>query len=59
MSNPRLSLAISHYDRYYPLFDGTAGPEGFDLDVYHVGQSAPGRYGTDRHGKKLDRLRIW
>ncbi|MFM1815976.1 MAG: 4,5-dihydroxyphthalate decarboxylase [Pseudomonadota bacterium] len=53
MSNPRLSLAISHYDRYYPLFDGTASPEGFDLDVYHVGQSNPGRYGNDRHGRML------
>lgn len=53
MSKPRLSLAISHYDRYYPLFDGTAAPEGFELDVFHVGQSAPGRYGNDRHGRLL------
>lgn len=53
MTKPKLSLAISHYDRYYPLFDGTAAPEGFDLEVYHVGQSQPGRYGDDRHGRML------
>ncbi len=53
-NKPRLSLAISHYDRYYPLYDNTAGPEGFDLEIYHVGQSAPGRHGVDRHGRMLN-----
>lgn len=53
MSKPRLSLAISHYDRYYPLVDGTAALDGFDLDIIHVGQSAPLRFGNGRHERML------
>ena len=48
MANPKLTLAVSHYDRYVPMFDGSVSPKGFDLEIKHVGQSEPGRYGSDR-----------
>lgn len=53
MAHPRLTFAISHYDRYIPLLEGVAAPEGFDLEVLHVGQSKDGRYGRGRHGRML------
>ena len=39
MARPKLTLAVSHYDRYVPLMDGSVAPKGFDLTVLHVGQS--------------------
>lgn len=53
MANPKLTLAISHYDRYIPLLEGVVSPEGFELEVLHVGQSKDGRYGRGRHGRML------
>jgi 4,5-dihydroxyphthalate decarboxylase len=49
----RLSLAVEHYDRFVPLLDGTVVAETFDLNVLQVGQSHPGRHGTDRHERML------
>lgn len=53
MARPVLSLAVSHYDRYVPFFDGSVQPAGFDLRVLHVGQSEEGRYGRNRHERML------
>jgi 4,5-dihydroxyphthalate decarboxylase len=55
MARPKLTLAVSHYDRYVPLMDGTVKPKGFDLEVMHVGQSEDGRYGRDRHERMLQK----
>jgi len=33
MSKPKLSMALSHYDRHIPFFDGSVQLEDFDLDV--------------------------
>ena len=49
MANPKLSLAISHYDRHVPFFDGTVKAEGIDLNVLIIGQSDRQRDGEDRH----------
>lgn len=50
---PQLKVAISHYDRFIPLLDGTAQAEGFELDVRHVSQSGEGRYGSRRHERMI------
>ena len=50
---PRLTLALSHYDRLLPLYDGTVGFEGFEVEVLHVGQSLAGRHGNHRHERML------
>jgi 4,5-dihydroxyphthalate decarboxylase len=55
MSLPKLTLAVSHYDRYVPLLDGSVTPKGFDLTVLHVGQSEDGRYGRDRHERMIQK----
>ena len=36
MAKPKLTIALSHYDRHVPFFDGTVQPEGVDLDVLIV-----------------------
>jgi 4,5-dihydroxyphthalate decarboxylase len=48
-----LTLAVSHYDRYVPFFDGSVEATGFDLRVIHVGQSEEGRHGQYRHERML------
>jgi 4,5-dihydroxyphthalate decarboxylase len=53
MANVKLSMALSHYDRHMPFFDGSVGVEGADLDVLQVGQSNPLRHGQDRHERML------
>ena len=54
MASPsKLTLALSHYDRFLPLYDGTVEVEGYDIEVRHVGQSQPGRYGNHRHERML------
>lgn len=53
MAKPRLKIAISHYDRFIPLLEGTAEANGFDLDVLHVSQSNEGRYGSERHERMI------
>ncbi len=53
MANPKLTLALSHYDRHIPLFDGSVQAEGLELDVLQVGQSNPLKHGADRHARML------
>jgi 4,5-dihydroxyphthalate decarboxylase len=53
MAKLKLTLALSHYDRHLPLFDGSVGAEGVDLQVLQVGQSSPLKHGRDRHERML------
>src|ERR1043166_8312009 len=46
-------MALSHYDRHIPLFDGSVRAEGADIEVLEVGQSNPLRHGQDRHERML------
>jgi 4,5-dihydroxyphthalate decarboxylase len=55
MADLRLSLALSHYDRHIPLFDGSVRAEGVDLQVLEVGQSSPLKHGQDRHERMLQK----
>jgi 4,5-dihydroxyphthalate decarboxylase len=55
MANLRLTLALSHYDRHIPFFDGSVQAEGVDLQVLEVGQSNPLKHGQDRHERMLQR----
>jgi 4,5-dihydroxyphthalate decarboxylase len=55
LDKPKLTLALSHYDRHVPLFDGTVEADGIDLEVLQVGQSAPLRHGADRHARMLQK----
>ncbi len=55
MTNPRLTIALSHYDRHVPFFDGTVQAEGLDLEVLIVGQSDRQRDGEDRHERMLQK----
>lgn len=52
--NQKLILAVERYDRHFPFFDGTVTPpEGVELKVMQVGQSATLRDGTKRHNRML------
>jgi 4,5-dihydroxyphthalate decarboxylase len=53
MEKIKLSLALAHYDRHIPFFDGTLRTDKFDLDVLMVGQSVASRDGDNRHGRML------
>ncbi|MEX0806677.1 MAG: ABC transporter substrate-binding protein [Candidatus Binatia bacterium] len=55
MIKPKLTIALSHYDRHVPFFDGTAQSEGIDLNVLIVGQSDRQRDGEDRHERMLQK----
>ncbi|HEY5543757.1 MAG TPA: ABC transporter substrate-binding protein [Candidatus Binatia bacterium] len=55
MANLRLTLALSHYDRHIPFFDGSVQAEGVDLQVLEVGQSNPLKHGQDRHERMLQK----
>jgi 4,5-dihydroxyphthalate decarboxylase len=55
MANLQLSMALSHYDRHIPLFDGSVHAEGVDLQVLEVGQSSPLKHGQDRHERMLQK----
>ena len=55
MANLRLTLALSHYDRHIPFFDGSVQAEGVDLQVLAVGQSNPLKHGQDRHERMLQK----
>jgi 4,5-dihydroxyphthalate decarboxylase len=55
MANLQLSMALSHYDRHIPLFDGSVQADGVDLQVLEVGQSSPLKYGQDRHERMLQK----
>lgn len=55
MAKLRLTLALSHYDRHIPFFDGSVETEGVDLAVLEVGQSGPLQHGSDRHERMLQK----
>jgi 4,5-dihydroxyphthalate decarboxylase len=55
MAKPKLTLALSHYDRHVPFFDGSVQAQGVDLNVLIVGQSDRQRDGEDRHERMLQK----
>jgi 4,5-dihydroxyphthalate decarboxylase len=55
VANLKLTIALSHYDRHIPFFDGSVKPEGVDLTVLQVGQSHPLPHGQDRHERMLQK----
>ena len=55
MAKPKLTLALSHYDRHIPLIDGSVTAEDVDLEVLEVGQSSPLKHGQDRHERMLQK----
>lgn len=55
MAQLKLTLALSHYDRHIPLFDGSVTADGVDLQVLEVGQSNPLKHGQDRHERMLQK----
>src|SRR5579859_7699213 len=54
MPKPKITLAVAHYDRHVPFFDGKVGAHRFDVTVKEVGQSIPGRDGSERHARMLN-----
>ena len=55
MADLKLTMALSHYDRHIPFFDGSVRAEGVDLQVLEVGQSEPLKHGRDRHERMLQK----
>jgi len=55
MASLKVTMALSHYDRHLPFFDGSVVPEGVDLTILEVGQSNPLRHGADRHERMLQK----
>ena len=55
MAQLELTMALSHYDRHLPFFDGSVQAEGVDLQVLEVGQSNPLKHGQDRHERMLQK----
>jgi 4,5-dihydroxyphthalate decarboxylase len=55
MANLTLTMALSHYDRHVPLFDGSVQVDGAEVQVLQVGQSNPLRHGQDRHERMLQK----
>jgi 4,5-dihydroxyphthalate decarboxylase len=55
MAQVKLTMALSHYDRHIPFFDGSVTAEGVDLEVLQVGQSHPLKHGQDRHERMLQK----
>ncbi|MBI4524884.1 MAG: 4,5-dihydroxyphthalate decarboxylase [Deltaproteobacteria bacterium] len=55
MAKTKLTMALSHYDRHIPFFDGTISADDIDLTVLEVGQSHPLRHGADRHERMLQK----
>jgi 4,5-dihydroxyphthalate decarboxylase len=55
MAKADLTMALSHYDRHIPLFDGSIRVEGSNLTVLEVGQSHPLKHGQDRHERMLQK----
>jgi 4,5-dihydroxyphthalate decarboxylase len=48
MPEPKLTLAVEHYDRHLPLLDRTVTAEGIQLDVQHITVE------SGRHERMLD-----
>ena len=55
MAKLKLTMALSHYDRHFPFFDGAVAIDGVDLNVLLVGQSEPLKHGVDRHERMLQK----
>src|SRR5262249_31734799 len=55
MAGLKLTMALSHYDRHVPFFDGAVQAEGVNLQVLEVGQSKPLKHGRDRHERMLQK----
>jgi 4,5-dihydroxyphthalate decarboxylase len=55
MARLKLKLALSHYDRHFPFFDGSVALGDADLDVMLVGQSEALKHGVDRHERMLQK----
>jgi len=55
MTDLRLSMALSHYDRHIAFFDGSVQVDGVNLKVLQVGQSSPLKHGQDRHERMLQK----
>ena len=55
MAQLKHTLALSHYDRHIPLFDGSVQADGVELQVLEVGQSNPLKHGQDRHERMLQK----
>jgi 4,5-dihydroxyphthalate decarboxylase len=55
MANVKLTMALSHYDRHIPFFDGSVQVDGVDLSILQVGQSEALRDGRDRHERMLQK----
>jgi 4,5-dihydroxyphthalate decarboxylase len=56
MANLKLTMALAHYDRHIPFFDGSLKvPDGLDLTVLQVGQSAPLKDGIGRHERMIQK----
>jgi 4,5-dihydroxyphthalate decarboxylase len=55
MAKLKLTMALSHYDRHFPFFDGSVSIDGVDLNVLLVGQSEPLKHGVDRHERMLQK----
>ncbi|HUK39615.1 MAG TPA: hypothetical protein VLX11_01175 [Candidatus Acidoferrales bacterium] len=55
MALPKLTMALSHYDRHVPFFDGSVTVDGIDLTLLEVGQSEPLKHGRDRHERMLQK----
>ena len=53
MAKLKLTMAVSHYDRHFPFFDGSVALDGVELNVLLVGQSEPLKHGVDRHERML------
>jgi len=49
------TLALDHYDRHIPFFDGTVTvPAALDLKVLQLGEATPLRDGKDRHRRMVE-----
>lgn len=55
MAQPKLTMALSHYDRHIPFFDGSVKTEGVDLTILEVGQSELLKHGQNRHERMLQK----
>jgi 4,5-dihydroxyphthalate decarboxylase len=55
MAKPKLTMAVSSYDRHFPFFDGSVALDDADLTVLLVGQSERLKHGVDRHERMLQK----
>src|SRR5881397_1590761 len=55
MANPKLTIALSHYDHHIPFFDSSVRAEDVDLTMLEMGQSEPLKHDSDRHERMLQK----